>query len=592
MENEKTKPLAIIETRVSDPRQLDGSHEFQEKECRKYADSLDIDVLEEGVWHTTISGDSDERSEEILAFIDEYNKTHVRKITDYICYNIERFTRGGHAMYDTMKREFRNRNVRVRDVAGIIQPDRNTMENLGLEYKWSHYSPSETQELLEADRARDNKRDMLTRMIGQEVINAREGYSVHPAPDGFKNNTGHYFENGKRKKRTTRERDTARAPFYEAMFAFRAAGLLSDEEIVEKVNAMGFRSKVRTKWDKAKKKQVGTTGGLKLTVKQLQDTIQRPSYAGVNYEKWTGWQPVRARWQGLVNIETWNKANRGRWYIEENRDGSLAMHQNYEAEERSKENPLYPYKDVILCSVCKKPFRGSASRSKSGKHIPAYHCERTVGGVKHKRVSGNKWVFEKDVEDFVHALSFDKELLEAFKLVFKDKFYEKQKGATEAATNAGRRVVELQEQKQKAMQAYINASAAGDHEMMADIQAERKRIEGEIQVAQSYRNTLEITERDLDDFLFRLEWVMEHPAEFLLRAENKPQRQAYFSLMFEELPTYQDVKDGTPKLTWVFGSTEPSPEMEIASDEAKSSLVRGEGFEPPASTTSMSRSTN
>lgn len=579
MEDEKTKPLTIVETRVSDQRQLDGTHAFQEAESRRHADLLGFEVLK--VWNTTISGDSDERLDEILAYVDEYNSTHKRKISEYICYNIERFTRGGHAMYDTMKREFRRRNVTVHDVAGIIQPDKNTMENLGIEYDWSKYSPSETQELLEADRAKDNKRDMLTRMIGQEVINAREGYAVHPAPDGFVNSREHYFEDGKSKKRTTRKRDDKRAHFYETMFELRAAGQLSDEEIVEKINAMGFLSKVRKKRHKKTGEQIGTIGGKPFTVKQLQDTIQRPSYAAINYEKWTLWLPVRCKWQGLVSIETWNKANRGRWYIEEKPDGSLVMHQNYEQIERSKENPLYPYKDVILCSVCKKPFRGSASRSKSGKHVPAYHCERKVDGLKHKRVSGNKWKFEEEVENFVHALSFDKELCEAFKLVLRDKFYEKQKNATAAAADAGKRVVELQEQKTRATQAYISANATGDVGLMNDLKAERDRIDGEIQVAQSYRNTLEVTERDLDDFLYRFEWVMEHPAEFLLRAENKPQRQAYFSLMFEELPTYQDILDGTPQLEWVFGLVEPSPEMENASKEAKSSLVRREGFEPP-----------
>lgn len=91
----------------------------------------------------------------------------------------------------------------MKDVAGVIQPDKNTMENLRHVYSRSTYSPSETQELLEANRAKDNNRDMLTRMIGQEIINAQADYAVHPAPDGMKNQRGDYFdENGKRKKRT------------------------------------------------------------------------------------------------------------------------------------------------------------------------------------------------------------------------------------------------------------------------------------------------------------------------------------------------------------------------------------------------------
>jgi len=62
-----------------------------------------------------------------------------------------------------------------------------------------------------------------------------------------------------------------------------------------------------------------------------------------------------------------------------------------------------------------------------------------------------------------------------------------------------------------AVKAFIAANAAGDEELKRDIQAERSRIEQQLQIAQGYRNTLEVTERDLDEFMRRVEWVMEHP---------------------------------------------------------------------------------
>ena len=78
---------------------------------------------------------------------------------------------------------------------------------------------------------------------------------------------------------------------------------------------MGFLSKARIRWDKSRKEKVGVSGGLPLTIKQFRVIIQRTVYAAVNYERWTLWKPVRAQWIGLVSIETWNKANRGKWYI-------------------------------------------------------------------------------------------------------------------------------------------------------------------------------------------------------------------------------------------------------------------------------------
>ena len=126
------RELAIGETRVSNIRQLDGTHPVQEKDIRKLATDDGVDIAEDGFWNNTISGDSDERMamDVVLNYLDERIKSGKRRVTLYYCYNIERFTRGGHAMYDLMKSELKKRGVRMRDVAGIIQPDKNTMENL------------------------------------------------------------------------------------------------------------------------------------------------------------------------------------------------------------------------------------------------------------------------------------------------------------------------------------------------------------------------------------------------------------------------------------------------------------------------------
>ncbi|MSR87916.1 MAG: recombinase family protein [Candidatus Zambryskibacteria bacterium] len=570
------KPLAVIETRVSDKRQLDGSHDQQEKECRKLVAELGADV--DKVWRTTASGSIEDRDNfaDILKHID----VQKGRVKYYVCYSIERFTRAGPSTYEIMKKELQKRGVQMRDVDRIIQPDRDSMESLGFEYpSWSRYSPSGTSELVEAGKGRDNKRIMLTRMIGQEIINANEGYAVHSAPDGFINKREEYCgADGKRKHRTTRLRDTTRlhrierASFYEKIFELRVLGQMTDKKIAEEVNKMGYLSKIRWRWNKEHTKKVGTIGGVPLTVKRLQAIIQLPVYAGVNYEVWTQWKPIRAQYAGLVSIKTWNDANRGRRYIEEMPGGSLVMHKDYVPENRTHDNPLYPYKEVILCPMCRKPFHGSASRNKAGKHFPAYHCDRKINGKKHERMGANKYAFETQVEDFVNNLQFQQDQMAGFKLVLMDTFNRKQAGATEAATEAGKRVTELQEQKQATIRAYIAACAMGDEELKRDIQIERSRIEQQVQVAQGYRDTLEVNELDLQEFTYRIEWIMEHPQEFLLRAGNKEQRRAYFSLMFAELPTYQDVKDGTPKLAWVF-KLDDSPMM------SESDKVRSARFE-------------
>jgi hypothetical protein len=42
----------------------------------------------------------------------------------------------------------------------------------------------------------------------------------------------------------------------------------------------------------------------------MQWLIKHPIYAGVICEKWTNNKPIKAVYDGLVDIDTWNNANR------------------------------------------------------------------------------------------------------------------------------------------------------------------------------------------------------------------------------------------------------------------------------------------
>src|SRR3989344_1181566 len=437
MQKHDDTDLAVIETRVSDARQMDGTHKFQEWECRGLAKTLGVEVPDDAVWNTTMSGSIAIRENfaDILKYIDG-KKGGVKY---YLCYSIERFTRGGPAVYEMMKEELRKRGVQIRDVQGVIQPYKDSMENLGFRYAWSQYSPSETNELVEAGRGRSNKRDMLTRMIGKEILNANEGYAVHSAPDGYINDTESYFEDGKRKKRTIRHHDSERASFYEEMFRLRAEGQKTDDEIVQTINARGFRTKVRSKWNKDCSQRVGTTGGLPLTVKLLQTKIQQLSYAGVNCEEWTHWKPVWAKWSGIVSVDTWNRANRGRLHIRENTDGTLDLLKNYTPEDRSHDNPNFPHK-FVRCPTCGKPVRGSSSRSKSGKYHDYYHCDRKINGVRHPRFGMSKKKFEAILNTFVLALRFRPKLTVALCVVLTDRFREQQAKVTQTSADVSRTI--------------------------------------------------------------------------------------------------------------------------------------------------------
>jgi hypothetical protein len=64
---------------------------------------------------------------------------------------------------------------------------------------------------------------------------------------------------------------------------------------------------------------------------------------------------------------------------------------------------------------------------------------------------------------------------------------------------------------------------------------------------------------------------MEHLEFLLLQSENMTKQQAMFGLLFEEFPTYDEIVNGTPKLSLVF-------ELSKAYAEGKTLLVARRGI--------------
>ena len=107
----------------------------------------------------------------------------------------------------------------------------------------------------------------------------------------------------------------------------------------------------------------------------------------------------------------------------------------------------------------------------------------------------------------------------------------------------------------------------------ADIESRIEEINAKLTKAQQQRNKLEVNEADLDNFIKQARYLMEHPGEIIINQENYQARESLYNLFFEVLPTYFDLLNGTPKLSWIFRLTEPNqtPENQLAAPR---------GFEP------------
>ncbi|QQG47958.1 MAG: recombinase family protein [Candidatus Woesebacteria bacterium] len=475
--------------------------------------------------------------------------------------DISRFTRGGAKDYARLKDLLKENNIEIQDIEETVKKERNTLEDLGMEYSWSVYSPSEAEELRKAESSKEEVRTILTRMISKEISYTRRGYWNRSAPYGFQNIKIETETDG---KRNVLEEHNKEGFFIIKMFELREKGVFDDKQIVKRINQLGFISRMRIRRDPKTKKPIGKIGGVPLTVKQFQSYISRPIYAGVICEKWTKHIPVLAKFKGLVSIETFNKANRGKVYLEiKNSEASIEY--NRKKQIRLKDNPYYPYKKMILCPMCYKTPKASASTGKNGIPRPAYHCDR---GHESWRVKRSE--VHKVMEDFIINLKLDDSFLRLFEYVFIEKWKEKRTGSIKESEVASETVAKLLAQQSELADSlrFLSNKIA-----ISKVEEKIEELEHKIQESRSIRDKKEESEQDIKTKLKYARHLVEHPSELLINEPDMFRQQQLFELTFERTPTYAELVSGTPKLTPIF-------DLNSEAENSKERLVTPLGVEP------------
>ena len=141
----------------------------QNELARKRVETLNTcKIVIKKAFDFTASASGDYDMQPLLEAID-YCKDQNHKIKFAFIKSIDRITRGGATIYSFLKTEFAKAGVILVDSYGIISTQEvNTLEHLGVKFSWSVYSPSWKTELLEAERAQDEVRDILIRLMHQK----------------------------------------------------------------------------------------------------------------------------------------------------------------------------------------------------------------------------------------------------------------------------------------------------------------------------------------------------------------------------------------------------------------------------------------
>lgn len=570
MDNKPSIQNAVAAIRVSSIKQgLQGdSPDAQKEQIERFAQAHNIHIKKFFIFMESASKEEQPVQEAI-----DYCKSSKNDIQVFIIKSIDRFTRGGSYLYDHLKMQLNKYNVRLVDIYGIIGTQQvNTLEHLGVSYDWSVYSPTKKSEILEAERAKDEMRDIMSRMIGAEIRYVRLGYRVRSAPFGYINE----------KSETPHGRRIILKPHPEEskwilkMYDLRLRGTMTDQEIVDELNNIGFKSRIMYVRNSRDRSQVmGQKGGKKLTVKQFLEYIKNPIYAGVISDKWTKDQPIKGRFEGLVTFDIFNKANKDKVMICEE-EGAIKIYKERPTEWRLKKlakNPAFPFKRYVMCPICKKPLFGSASRGKSGKYFPVYHCARD-----HKRFSVSVKEFEETIKNFVSRLEVKKESVQQLKKIAIDEWVTRTAENQKDEQSLESKLKELENQERMiAEKIRMLSSEVAIKYMEEDI----NKIAQERSKLQEESNKKSKKEVPMQTILEVVGYFLEHLENLLLQSPEPFKRAEYFSLIFEQAPTYDEIKFGTPKLA-------PYINLIQVLNSTNTPLARPEGFEPPTATSEAS----
>ena len=529
--------IGLLAIRVSSDKQgLDGdSPEAQREQGEAYAKAHNIVITE-----TIILLESASHEVQPMQKVIDVCKDKSKGFQVVLIKSIDRFTRGGGDYYSPLKRQLTRLGIALEDMYGVIGKQQiNTLEHTGFKYYWSEFNPTQKSEYLEAERAKDEMRDIMSRMIGAEIRYTQLGYWMRRPHYGFRS----VKIDTKNGKRTILKPDKNEAKFIIRLFEMRAAHVYTNQQIADELNSMGFRSRVtivRDKYDRTKiKRQIG---GRKMTAKMIDQYTSKLVYCGIIKEKWTHDKPVKAQFDGLVSVDLFNEANRGRVFVEvDSHDSITIKHKAVPDHLKNKQiyNPDYPYKQVVACPKCGKTLSGSATRGKLGKHYPAYHCSRDGH---YFRVP--KPEFDETIEDFVRAIAIKPEYIDDVIAAIAELWRERQT----KQIDANRQRLEHRDSLQSQIKATVDRMRIVTSETALKyleediVSVEKELAELDEEIARQPN-----LQAEFDQVLQYAKYILEHLPELLLDLCNPLRKAAFFGAIFNKLPTYEQINFGTHK---------------------------------------------
>ncbi len=590
--------------RVSGTKQaLSGESLDQQKEIIIKFAKKDFNINPEQILFLKVADSSSKYKNVQLDFRDQPVERAIQIATKYpkqfkylFILSINRFTRGGETIYEKNKLKLRDLGVKIFDTEGKITNkvvNDPLFDKMGVDFSFSKEEESLDLEMQEARNARIVGQTNVKNMFQKNVTYILNGWFTGPAPFGFiTSNESERFDPSSLTGRCVLLPHPQEAIFITEIFRLRVEGLLNDEEIVKRINNMGYKSRIKKKHDKDDPlRVVGTIGGVQLTVKRMQEYVTDVTYAGVNDDKWLSKNaiptigPAKYNFPGLVSIETFNKANRNKVKItelgpefdNEFQKGGRKVKIEYDIPDwqlkKNTEKDEYPYKGQswLVCPICGHQLRGSAPKGKYGKPHPRYHCKF---GDEHKNRNPKEYgikrsVLHQAVFNYFEHLEFSEEFKKQLTQKVLARIYDRRKGKVDISIRITKQILQWEEEKKTKLEAiklaYQNQSLPV---IIKDMEKDYSDLDEKIRQADADKSRIDEIQKD-DQFLVKqIIYFVEHLKELLIDRKKEDGviiNCDYFPSIFEVPPTPQNFIDGTPKLNRLFALNEDFKRLSILS---------------------------
>lgn len=522
---------AVAAIRVSTTKQGTDSDspEAQKEQIERYAENKGIVIKKFFLFLESASKEQQPMQEAV-----DYCKDPKNGVDLFIIKSIDRFTRGGSLSYDLLKTQLDRCGVTLVDTYGVISNEQvNTLAHLGQQYKWSTYSPSRKSEMLEAERSKDEVRDILSRVIGAEIRYTQMGYWMRRAPYGFvseKVETQHG-------KRMILKPHSDEAKHMIKMFEMRASGQFSDKEIAKKLNDMGYRGRPQLRRAKDDRSRIiCRTKPALLDEKKLWKMVRNPIYAGVNVEKWTQNQPVKCMFEGLVSIDLFNRANKGKRTIIEMPNNKIVITDNVAPENvtpKGTRHPDFAFKNFVMCPECNKPLLGSSSRGKTGQYYSYYHCDKRGHKFRVKKEE-----LEMRVLEFVGGLEFSQQDIDTLFAAIKAAYDKRMTYYNAQISMIDGKINDLTQQARSMAKNFATIAPSAQqylNDELEDIDKQIKQLSLERMGMESKKPM------NIDKVIARVKYFVENLDELVVKQIDPVKKAQFFGLIFKTLPTYADL---------------------------------------------------